>query len=363
MMRYGKHPKFVVHQDEPFNGGSPSDILRETFTTPTSAFYVRAHAPVPEIQVDEYRLTVNGLVSKTLTLTLNDLKQRYPKTTVMATLQCAGNRRTEMAEVAPMPGESVMWGTEAISNATWSGVALRDILAEAGVQNGTAHVAFVSYDQVEKGSETFGYGGSIPIDKALRSEVLLAYEMNGEPLPPVHGFPLRMVVPGYVAARSVKWLCTITLQPEPSDNFYQQRDYKVFPPDINEDNVDWSQGEMLGEMRTDSVICIPCDRERIAAGKVTVKGYAIPGGDAEITRVEISSDDGATWVEAALLGESLKWAWRFWEATLELPTGQHTLLARVYDTQGSTQAQSAAELWNFKGYMNNSQHRITVQVE
>jgi sulfite oxidase len=362
MNAYGKHSRFIVHQEDPFNGGSPADLLRQTLITPREAFYVRAHAPVPEIDAAAYRFTVNGLVAKPMTLTLDDLK-RFPKKTVTATLQCAGNRRDELAKVAPMPGESVMWGTEAISTAEWGGVSLADVLKDAGVIAGAQHVAFVSYDQVEKGSDTFGYGGSIPLDKALRWEVLLAYEMNGEPLSPVHGYPLRMIVPGYVAARSVKWLCTITVQGEPSDNYYQQRDYKLFPPHIHEENVDWEQGQMLGELRSDAVICIPKDGDEVPPGETLVQGYAVPGGDAEITRVELSADGGTTWHKTQLLGDSQKWVWRFWEIPVDLSPGDHTLMVRLYDTAETVQAQSVAELWNFKGYMNNSQHRSRVKVK
>jgi sulfite oxidase len=224
------------------------------------------------------------------------------------------------------------------------------------------HVAFQSYDQVEKAGETFGYGGSIPLEKALRPEVLLAYEMNGEALPQVHGAPLRVVVPGYVAARSVKWVGTITVQDEPSQNFYQQRDYKVFPPDIHEDNVDWAQGEMLGLMRTDAVICVPPEGAAVSPGDLLVQGYAIGGGDSLITRVELSTDDGATWQDAEIVSEVQRWAWCFWQATVRLSPGDHALRVRVHDDQGSVQATSAAALWNFKGYMNNSQHRVCVKV-
>lgn len=358
-----KHERFVVHQEEPFNGGSPVDLLCDLQVTPVDRFYVRAHAPVPQIDAAEYRLQIQGLVDHPLTLTLDDIRQRYPERNLTATLQCAGNRRHEMAAVKTLPGESVMWNEEAISTGLWTGIALRDVLEQAGVQAGAAHVEFVSLDRVEEKGEIFGYGSSIPVEKALSDEVLLVYKMNGEPLPAIHGGPLRMIVPGYIAARSVKWVGQINLRTEPSENHYQQRDYKLFPPSEEGFDVDYSTGVMLSDLSTDAVICTPRDGDTVAAGQVTVRGYALPGGDAQITGVEVSTDDGATWHPAEIVSEQRAWTWCFWQIRLDLQPGEQVLRVRTHDTHNYQQPVDASEIWNYRGYMNNSQFRIHLHVK
>jgi sulfite oxidase len=357
-----KDERFVVHQETPLNGGSPVDLLCDSEITPLNRFYVRAHAPVPQIDLSEYRLVVQGLVDTPLTLSLDDIRQNYPKRTLSATLQCAGNRRSEFADVKPLPGESVMWNEEAISTGLWGGASLAEVLAQAGIQPEAVHVEFVSLDCVEHDGEKFGFGGSIPLEKAMAGEVLLAYEMNGEPLPAIHGGPLRMVVPGYIAARSVKWVGQINLRTEPSDNHFQQRDYKLFPPTEDGVDVDWSQGVMLSQLATDAVICAPRDSDTFKAGPVTVRGYAVPGADAQITSVEVSTDDGATWQMAQITTPQRAWTWCIWQIRLELQAGEASLRVRAHDTHNTQQPDDVADIWNYRGYMNNSQYRIQVSV-
>ncbi len=152
-------------------------------------------------------------------------------------------------EVAPVPGE-VPWSAGAIGNAQWSGAPLREVLEAAGAGLEVRHVAFGGMDEIEMEDQRFGFGGSIPIEKAISPEVMLAYEMNGEPLAPEHGAPLGDVVPGYIGACSVKWLSSITLQEAPSSNYYQTHAYKIFPPQVDEETADWEKGLMLGECRS-----------------------------------------------------------------------------------------------------------------
>jgi sulfite oxidase len=357
-----KHDRFVVHQEKPLNGGSPVDLLCDSEITPVSRFYVRSHAPVPQVDPSEYRLVVQGLVENPLSLSLDDIKQNYPKRTLSATLQCAGNRRSEFLEVRPLPGESVMWNEEAISTGLWGGASLAEVLDRAGIQSEALHVEFVSLDCVEENGEKFGFGGSIPLTKALAGEVLLAYEMNGEPLPAIHGGPLRTVVPGYIAARSVKWVGQINLRAEPSDNHFQQHDYKLFPPSEDGRDVDWSQGEMLSELATDAVICVPRDGDTVQAGMITVRGYAVPGADSRIVGVDISTDDGASWYAAQITTPQRAWTWCIWQIRLELPAGKHVLRVRAHDTQNTEQPADIAAIWNYRGYMNNSQYHIQLTV-
>ena len=359
MKQPDKHPSMSVHERQPFNAEPPLVRLRRSFLTPRELFFSRNHGSIPDVAPDVYRLPVGGLVDEPLELSMEDLHE-LPKRQVVAVMECAGNRRDGLTGVAPIPGETP-WGAGAIGNARWAGVPLREVLLEAGVGEGARHVAFAGLDEVEGDDGRFNYGGSIPLQKALGPEVLLAYEMNGEPLPREHGFPLRVVAPGYIGARSVKWLSGITLQEEPSDNHFQAHEYKLFPPNATEETADLSEGMMLGELQLNAAICEPGDGAKLTAGPVCVRGYAIAGGGRRVRRVDVSTDGGGTWSRADLReGADDPWAWSLWEAILELGPGEHSIVARALDSSAATQPATAKEVWNFKGYANNSWHGVEV---
>jgi sulfite oxidase len=353
-----KHPDFIVRQQEPFNGGPPPSRICQDVIIPNDLFFVRNHTSVPEVDPASYRLVVDGRVRQPLSLSLDDLRA-FPFHEATTTLQCAGNRRREMEGVATIPDE-IIWDTEAVSTAVWGGALLRDVLNAAGV-NGGEHCAFEGLDQVEHEGEAECFGGSIPLEKALRQEVLLAYTMNGVPLPRLHGYPVRAVVPGYIGARSVKWLARITMQNEPSANYYQTHAYKLFPAHVGKESVDWSQGMMLGELPLNTLICYPEEGAAVPAGVVTLRGHAL-AGERRVERVEVSGDGGKTWVTARLLSEAIPWTWVLWEAALMLSPGAVELVARAWDSAAQTQPEQVGSIWNFKGYMNNAYHRINVQV-
>jgi sulfite oxidase len=295
---------------------------------------------------------------------LDEIQTRFEHVSVPATLQCAGNRRSELVAIQPIPHE-LEWGTEAVSHAVWAGARLGDVLAASGLGNeaGSYHVEFIGLDETERRGERFQFGGSIPLTKALQEEVILAYEMNGAPLPPVHGAPLRVVVPGYIGARSVKWLSQINVLTEPSQNYFQRVAYRLFPPAVTAENVHWDDGLMLGEMNINSVICSHTDRMRIPAGRVTIAGFALAGGDRQVARVDVSCDGGRSWQQAQLHGEPEAWSWRLWSLTVELrQPGQVPVLVRAVDTAANAQPQDYSQVWNFKGYMNNAWHRVVMDV-
>jgi sulfite oxidase len=361
---FDKHTDFVVKQGEPFNAGPPPKLLSRSYITPTKLFFVRNHGDVPEVNTDSYRLEVNGEILRPLSLSLGEIKNNFERVEVSATLQCAGNRREELMAFNPIPNE-LRWGVEAISHAQWAGVSLRDVLAAAGVEPETEshlHVEFNGLDDVQRLNNRFQYGGSIPLEKALSPEVILAYEMNAKPLTPVHGFPLRMIVPGYIGARSVKWLDHITVQNEPSQNYFQSHAYRLFAPYTRLETVKWDDGLMLGEMNVTSVICSHGENERIPSGVVTVKGYSIAGGKS-IARVDVSCDGGRTWVQAELINDANPWAWTLWRAKFTLRPGKHQLVVRAMDTSANAQPHEFSQVWNFKGYMNNAWHRVNIDVD
>jgi DMSO/TMAO reductase YedYZ molybdopterin-dependent catalytic subunit/glyoxylase-like metal-dependent hydrolase (beta-lactamase superfamily II) len=351
-----KHAALVVWTEEPINAETPLDLLTASPLTATDLFFVRNHGPVPEVDPATYRLMVSGLVREPLVLSLSDLG-RFERVTAAAALSCAGNRRSELMKVAPIPRQ-VPWGPGAVGNALWSGVRLRDVLLAAGLETETGHVAFTGLDEVEEEGELLEFGGSIPLAKALSLDVLLADEMNGEPLPPVHGYPLRVVVPGFIGARSVKWLSTITVQSEPSANYFQARTYRLYPSRVRDETSTAEHGMPLGELPVSAAICEPRDGEAVAGTTVVARGYALTGGTRRIERVEVSVDRGATFVTADLLDGDSTGAFRLWETELEVGRGPCELVARAWDSSASTQPESPAQVWNLKGYLNNAWHRV-----
>lgn len=359
----GKHPDMITHSQDPLNVETPPTLLGNDPETPSEAFYVRNHGNLPEVSPEEYRLTVSGLVEAPLSLSLADLRGRFPQTTVEAALHCAGNRRDELAEVAPIPGE-LLWGFGAIGNARWSGVLLQEVLRAAGVKEGARHAAFTGLDQPYEG-ESPSFGGSIPLHKALGPDVLLAYGMNGGPLPAEHGFPLRLIVPGYVGARSVKWLSELTLQDHPSQNYFQTQSYRLFPPYVTtEDEAESSEALPLGEISVNTFICEPRNGQRLPAGRITVRGVAVSGGGRSVERVDVTADEGQSWTGARLSETDVRrpWPWRTWEAELQIQPGTRQVAARAVDSAADTQPEDAASLWNIKGYVNNAWHKTRIQI-
>jgi sulfite oxidase len=248
--------------------------------------------------------------------------------------------------VRDIPGEAP-WGPGATGTARWRGVRLRDVLAAAGA--GGTDVAFHGADHSAEVDEAFA--GSVPLEKAIRHEVLLAWEMNGEPLAPVHGAPLRAVVPGYIGARSVKWLNRVELRDAPCDGHYQAIAYRLLRP---EEAPGPGVGVELGEIGLNADVLAPADGAEVAAGALELRGYAFAGGERHVTRAEVSLDGGVSWREAELLDDLGRWAWRLWRVRLELPPGEHTVLSRAWDSAATTQPERAETVWNPKGYVNSA---------
>jgi sulfite oxidase len=351
-----------IYQQEPLNAGTPLPLLRRSFLTPQKHFFVRCHGSIPRIDPQYYRLMISGMVQHPLALSLNELRSRFPERTVTATLQCVGSRRDELMKVRPIPDE-IAWGADAISTAVWRGVLLRDILQEAGADKGAIYVNFTGLDEVYKEGQQVGFGCSITLQKALTDEVLLAYALNEEPLTPEHGFPVRVIVPGYIGARNVKWLHSVILHNHPSNNYFQTHSYKMFPPDVTEENVNWEQGTPIEEIPLNSVICLPQEGETLKRGQLRIQGYAITGRHPPVTRVELSTDGGQQWLPATITHRGGPFAWCFWEAMLDAQPGETEIISRAWDSLQQTQPQDAAPLWNLGGYANNAWHRIHIHIK
>ncbi|KAG9951128.1 ATP synthase alpha subunit vacuolar, partial [Aureobasidium melanogenum] len=290
---------------DPLNREPPATELVSSFLTTKDA-YDRNHGDIPEIDASKHHVRVDGAVQTILDLSVSDL-EALPQHTVVSALQCAGIRRHTM-RTAIKEVQGIDWFDGAVMNCKWRGPRLKDILEKAQVilsKEEKGHVAFASHAQTCQEDEW--YGASIDLGRALEEDkdVILALEMNGEPLSKEHGFPVRVIVPGIAGARSVKWLDRITVQTVESSNYYQQHDYKILPPEaVDSESAEkfWDTTPALQTMPVNSAIAVPepgSKVERSADGLVLVKGFALPSGDGgEVVKVEVSGDDGKTWVEA-----------------------------------------------------------------
>jgi sulfite oxidase len=332
--RYGTRDDLIVHEQEPYNAETPRRHLADPVTR-TDAFYVRGHGTVPEVDPAGWRLRIHGLVARELELSLETLHEALPRREVTATLQCAGNRRAGLIAVRDIPGEAP-WGPGATGTATWTGVSLADVLALAGPLDSALHVGFEGADMSREALPPQLFGGSVPVEKARRPEVLLAWEMNGEPLSTVHGAPVRVVVPGFIGARSVKWLNRIELRSEPWSGYFQHVVYRLVPPDVTPGA---GIGMPLGLVALNSDVISPIDDETVAAGPLTIRGYAFAGGERSV---------------AELLEDLGRWAWRQWQLAVDVAPGSHELRVRAWDSSAAAQPSDEAGLWNPKGYVNNS---------
>jgi DMSO/TMAO reductase YedYZ molybdopterin-dependent catalytic subunit len=332
----------------------PLEVLREPIT-PIGLHYLLIHYDIPHVDPRTWKLTVDGRVATELSLDLDALRG-LPSHEVVATMECAGNGR---ARLAPRP-VSQPWLLEAVGTGRWRGVRLRDLLDWTGVAEDAVEVLFTGLDRgVENGEEQF-FQRSLTVSDARGSDVLLAYELNGVPLPPQHGFPLRLLVPGWYGMTNVKWLTRVTLISEPFTGYQQARGYRVR-------QVDTDEGEPLSLIYPRALMVPPgipdfMTRERtLAAGACTVEGRAW-SGHAPVASVEVSTDDGATWQAARLDGPELgRWAWRRWWYDWNAEPGRYVLLCRASDEAGNEQPTEAT--WNLGGYANNQVQRVLVTVE
>ena len=351
-----------VHSTEPLNAEPPLDRLVASFITPQRDLYIRTHGEVQHIDEAAHRLHVTGRVARPLELSVADLRARFPARTVTAGLQCAGNRRADLQEVAKTTGDP--WSGGAVANVRWTGASLRDVLEAAGAAVGPElHVAFEGADEVEVEGERALYGVSIPMPKALGGDVLLAWEINGEPLTPEHGFPLRVVAPGYAGVRSPKWVTQVRVQDAPAQSPIQRKDYKLFPPDVSKDDVNWEAGLTIDAMPLNSAICKPARGARLKAGPLTLRGWAT-ASERAVRRVDVSTDGGRRWAQAELEQDPAQpHAWTLWRLETRLEKGEHELVVRAFDEAMQTQPDTPDDTWNFAGYLAAHRHRIHVTVE
>lgn len=417
-----RSPFMHAHSAKPYNGEPPGQLLVDHYITPVDLLFVRNHLPVPHIDPATHRLAVEvrrpGCEVETMSYSLADLQTRFPQGKVVSVITCSGNRRGDMAAAKEARGLS--WAAGAIGNVEWTGVWLRDVLAHAGVResdlpagagpsSGSAgagaggrggepsgwlrHVHFEGCD-TDPAAGT-NYAASIPADKALdpRADVLLAWALNGEPIPADHGAPLRAVVPGVTGARQVKWLGKVIADAEESSSLWQVKDYKLFPPTMDWNNVDFSSMPAMQEMPVQSAIAEPAPGAALVAdrdGTIAVKGWAWSGGGRGITRVDVSADGGKSWTVADITARpedptpsmSRSWGWTLWTAFVPVTppaagaaagataagaAGERSvdveLVVKAVDAACNSQPESPLAIWNYRGLANNAWHRVPVKVK
>jgi sulfane dehydrogenase subunit SoxC len=334
------------------NHGLPLEALRYD-VTPIGLHYLLIHYDIPDVDAEHWTLTVDGRVRRPLSLSLDDVQARAAKE-VTVTMECAGNGRALLApHVVSQP-----WLVEAVGTARWKGVPLASLLDEAEPLEDAVEVVFTGLDYgVERGVEQ-SYQRSLPLDAARAEDVLLAYEMNGVPLPPQHGFPLRLVVPGWYGMTSVKWLARIQVAAEPFSGYQQAAAYKLRRDEDEE-------GEPIMEMLPRALMIPPgfpdfLTRERtLPLGPCTIEGRAW-SGKALVARVEVSTDGGGSWQEAELEAGDRRWAWRRWSYEWRPEAGRHELMCRAVDGAGNEQPLEPE--WNVGGYANNAVQCVPVNV-
>ncbi|HEY3096055.1 MAG TPA: sulfite oxidase [Acidimicrobiia bacterium] len=336
------------------NSGMPLEAL-DWALTPVGLHYLLIHYDIPRVESATWSLRIGGRVRRPFALSLAELRSR-PARTVPVTMECAGNGR---ARLDPRP-LSQPWLVEAVGTAEWTGTPLRVVLEEAEVLDDAVELVFTGLDHGMEGGIEQDYERSLPIAEASRDEVLLAYEMNGEPLLPQHGLPLRLVVPGWYGMTNVKWLARITAVAEPFAGFQQAEGYRMLrDPD--------DAGEPVTRMVPRALMVPPgfpdfmTRRRFVALGPCPIRGRAW-SGVAPVTQVQVSADEGRTWHDAGLDDADLgQYAWRSWSWTWqpEAP-GDYELWCRAHDGAGNEQP--VGPDWNVKGYANNAVQRVPVTV-
>jgi sulfite oxidase len=349
-----------TYDEQGLNTGSYPTITADALITPTDRFFRRSHAEPPIIDARAWRLEVGGLVDRPARYSLVDLTAQFAPREVAATLVCAGMRRAELLTLGELPGE-LPWEADAASTGRWSGVRLSEVLRAAGVQPAAAHVEFIGLDRVERHGQTFGFGGSIDLEKALDDDVILATRLNAEPLPRAHGYPMRVVVPGWIGARQVKWLGRINVLAEPSGNYFQTKAYRIQREQHPDDPRDVSAGVAMTGVPINAVIIDPEPGATVPAGVVRVRGWALGSEGRPLRAIEVSADGGHAWTAAQSIASEGKWTWTFWQAELQLGAGAHVICVRAAD-ETDVMPSSVHETWNVKGYGNNAWHRVPITV-
>ena len=345
--------KLVVHTHEPFNAETPKELIHQNPITPNNLWYVRNHHPTPDIKPEKYRLKLYHKKLLVKTLTLDEIK-KMPKKKIITTMQCGGNRRGEFDNTS-----GTQWDIGAISTAEWEGVPLHQLLDYEA-----EHIHFTGYDGVKV---------SIPFKKGADclGDVLIAYKMNGEDIPRDHGYPVRIIVPGYVGIRNIKWLEEIILEDEEVDSPWQKGiSYKILPSTIRclEDvsKINLEEFDTIQELPIQSCITYieKLDEKGHGGENYRIHGYAYSSKPFEHPKVNVSFDNGESWYMAGINKDyeelkKLKWSWCLWSVSLNIPQDKFTITCKAFTEDGEVQPDNIKDIWNIRGLANNSVHQVT----
>lgn len=350
---YGKD-KLIIRSLRPPDFETPVSLLN-TFITPNDAFYVRSHLPIPQVDAAGWALKIGGEVDSPLSLPVDEIR-KLPSTTVTVTLECAGNGRAFFQPAVA----GIQWEKGAVSTARFTGARMADVLKKAGVKSGALNVEMHAADRPLGTMPAFVR--QVPMAKAMHPDTLVAYEMNGQPIPQVHGAPLRAIIPGWEGAYSIKWLNALNVLARESESFWVVTGYRYpsrrIAPGAAVDAKDMAP---LTGLVVKSLITTPADGASPPAGRVAVAGFAWAGED-DIKAVDISVDNGATWRPARLTGEQARYAWRRFEFEFNAPRPEsYLILSRATDSRG--RMQPAVSQWNPSGYLWNQYDSIRIEVK
>ncbi|MBE7170089.1 MAG: sulfite oxidase [Williamsia sp.] len=353
----GPMPGLIIREKEPVNLEFPFPTLKERIT-PNNRFFIRTHFPVPKIEAAGWQLKIEGEV-RTPTVIGYDELRKLPAKKVMATIECAGNGRAFLVPKA----KGLLWEQGGVGTAEWTGVPLSVLLDRAGIKEGTVEVILEGADQGEISEEpktpgAIHFARSLPLQKARQPEVILAYQMNGKDLTPEHGFPVRAVIPGWYGMASVKWLSRIIATNRPFDGYFQSLEYAY-----------WKRNSGLPTLTPVTTVQVKAEIARPMLHEVVASGkpYRIYGaawsGESEVTKVEVSTDEGVSWQPAALLDKPVPFAWRLWEFTWQVSgaPGKRKLMARATDNQGNVQAPQHDP--DRRSYMINMIEPIEIEIQ
>jgi DMSO/TMAO reductase YedYZ molybdopterin-dependent catalytic subunit len=352
--RFGKE-KLLARSVRPPDFETPVALL-DSYITPIEHFYVRSHLPVPaQLDAAAWSLKVGGEVNSPVALSLDEIK-KLPAVTITMTLECAGNGRAFFDPAVA----GIQWEKGAVGTARFTGARMSDVLKRVGVKTTARNVEMHAADRPLGTMPAFVR--QVPMAKAMHPDTLLAYDMNGQPIPAVHGFPLRAIVPGWEGAYSVKWLTTLNVLDKDSDSFWVATGYryptKRVAPGAAVDAKDMAP--LLG-LAVKSLITKPAAGAAFPAGKVAVGGFAW-AGENDITKVDVSIDNGATWQAARLTGEQAKYSWRRFEYEFAATKPESVLiLSRATDSKGNVQP--AVSQWNPSGYLWNQYDSVRIDVK
>lgn len=352
----------VIVGDRPINAETPAHLLDDD-VTPNARHFIRNNGLVPEMaekmDASGWTLTVDGEVDRTLTLGLDELKRRFKPVKLKLQLECAGNGRSGFNP--PVKGNQ--WTVGAVGNAEWTGVRYRDVLAAAGVRKGAVYTGHYGIDEhLSRDPKKTPISRGVPISKAMEEHSIIAYEMNGQPIPRYHGFPVRIVCAGYPASVSHKWLSRIWVRDQVHDGEKMKGDSYRLPrhPATPGSKVPDDAFAIIESMPVKSIITSPATNTAVSGRKLEVRGHAW-AGERSVREVHVSVDFGATWTKARLAKAPNRYSWQTWNAALTFPSpGYYEVWARATDDAGV--GQPFQPPWNPGGYNNNAMHRIAVTV-